>query len=671
MTTPRLIANYLPQYHPVPENDRFWGRGFTEWTNVSRAKPLFPGHYQPHIPADLGYYDLRVPETREQQAELACEAGIEGFCYWHYWFGAGRLILERPLREVVASGKPDFPFCVGWANESWTGVWHGSPGKTLVEQTYPGEKDIIDHFHYLLPAFADPRYLRVDGKPLFLIFRPMQIPQLKRHLETWRELAEKAGLGGLFLVAYEQDKWEPSSHGFDAATWAHQSILKWVHRDDAKRHARHKETGLPRDVYSFEEAIPWMHGERYPDFPLDESHFPSIVTGWDNSPRCGAAANILTDFTPDSFRKHVRLVLQRVRARRAERQIVFVKSWNEWAEGNYLEPEVRFGKEFLKVLREELNRLTSVESSSSDFEAPSPPATISMPSPDPVSTLPEHLNRRYPGAQLGRLPAAFFALKDARIAPLVKQVVEARSLSDASLLDPTLSELDERVLEYAYAAQVICQMPPRQKKLQVLDVGCVLNNLLIEPAIRSEVDTLWLMNPSMERPAFASQIAYLLGDARHFEMPQNLSFDLVTCLSTLEHFGMDNKRYGGSPAEFKGLIEDPERYALDGIAKMSRWVNQEGQILLSVPFGQFEYLYLRGKPTEPIYYTYDKSRLARLKDRLEASGFSVTAKIYKTIPKLGWVPTTVDDEDILDHADGCASAGAVALLHGKRAASKR
>lgn len=133
----RVIAYYPPQYHPIQENDEWWGKGFTEWTNVAKAKPLFPGHYQPHLPADLGFYDLRVPEVRHEQAEMARSHGVEGFCYWHYWIG-GRRLLERPFNEVLKSGEPDFPFCLAWANESWTGVWHGSPQTTLMEQTYPG-----------------------------------------------------------------------------------------------------------------------------------------------------------------------------------------------------------------------------------------------------------------------------------------------------------------------------------------------------------------------------------------------------------------------------------------------------------------------------------------------------------------------------------------------------
>src|SRR5205809_7458559 len=171
----RLIAFYLPQYHPIPENDQWWGPGFTEWTNTAKARPLFRGHYQPHVPADLGFYDLRQPETREAQAEMARAYGIEAFCYYHYWFGNGRRLLQRPFEEVVQLGQPDFPFCLCWANETWTGVWHGLSSHVLIEQTYPGKEDAARHFHTLLPAFLDRRYVTVDGKPLFLVHSPTEL----------------------------------------------------------------------------------------------------------------------------------------------------------------------------------------------------------------------------------------------------------------------------------------------------------------------------------------------------------------------------------------------------------------------------------------------------------------------------------------------------------------
>ena len=198
----RSIAFYLPQYHPIPENDEWWGKGFTEWTNVTKAKPIFRDHYQPHLPADLGYYDLRLPEVRQAQAELAKEYGIGGFCYYHYWF-SGKRLLERPFNEVLASGKPDFPFCLCWANESWSRRWDGQETQVLTKQTYDGVSDTKNHIHWLIKAFKDPRYIRINDKPLFLIYRAKEIPELERMIVIWREEAEKAGLTGLYLCSVD------------------------------------------------------------------------------------------------------------------------------------------------------------------------------------------------------------------------------------------------------------------------------------------------------------------------------------------------------------------------------------------------------------------------------------------------------------------------------------
>ena len=205
----RVIAFYLPQFHPTPENDKFWGKGFTEWTNAAKAKPLFKGHHQPHIPADLGFYDLRMPEIRESQAKLAKEAGVEGFCYWHYWFGNGKQFLQEIFDDVVESGKPDFPFCVGWANHSWTNKnWVNTPTFSkdfyIAEQLYPGPEDHEAHFYSLLKAFKDPRYIKVDGKLLFYIFAPLNLPNADHFIEQWRKLGEKENLPGFYFVGLRE-----------------------------------------------------------------------------------------------------------------------------------------------------------------------------------------------------------------------------------------------------------------------------------------------------------------------------------------------------------------------------------------------------------------------------------------------------------------------------------
>ena len=198
-----IIAFYLPQFHPIPDNDEWWGKGFTEWTNVGKAKALFKGHNQPRVPADLGYYDLRLPIVREQQVELAKEAGVTAFCYWHYWFGNGKRLMADIFNEVLNTGKPDFPFCLGWANHSWYAKnWNSdgtSTNKLLIEQMYPGIDDEKMHFTFLLKAFKDPRYVKIDNKPFLLIFDPISIPE--EYIQNFKCWTERAGFDGLYLVA--------------------------------------------------------------------------------------------------------------------------------------------------------------------------------------------------------------------------------------------------------------------------------------------------------------------------------------------------------------------------------------------------------------------------------------------------------------------------------------
>lgn len=352
----RMIAFYLPQYHPIPENDQWWGKGFTEWTNTGKAKPLFRGHCQPNVPADLGYYDLRVPETRLAQAALAQEYGIEAFCYYHYWF-AGKRILERPFTEVLQSGQPDFPFCLCWANQSWTGVWHGNPGRMLIEQTYPGAADHQAHFAELLPAFRDQRYLKVNGRPLFVIYRPTEIPDLDNTIQLWRRMAQQAGLAGLHLVAtvHGRQHWDFRSHGFDGAVMQYLPPLRRTQyvswRTPFKKLARlyQDHSGRPT-VYDYREVMMAM----LPDAGTDHDLYPCLIPNWDNTPRSGSNGLVLQGASPEQFRRQCKAGFELVCGRSPDDRIVFVKSWNEWAEGNYLEPDTRFGRGYLEVLRREL-----------------------------------------------------------------------------------------------------------------------------------------------------------------------------------------------------------------------------------------------------------------------------------------------------------------------------
>jgi lipopolysaccharide biosynthesis protein len=353
MRTPaaRAIAFYLPQYYPIPENDQWWGRGFTEWTNAAKAKPLFRGHYQPHVPADLGFYDLRVPETRAAQAEMAREHGIEAFCYYYYWF-AGRRLLDRPFAEVLESGQPDFPFCLCWANHSWTGVWAGCPGRTLIEQTYPGEADHRAHFETLLRAFRDKRYLQVDGKPVLLVFDPMDIPEVRKVTDLWRSLAKQAGLNGLHLVGLSwMDDWDPQQYGFDGSTPKNNFPRRVPWRRPIKKliHALNKRIrGLV--VYSYEDLVVDMIREN----KLDGKRYPCIMPNWDNTPRSGRNGFVIHGSTPELFRVLVKKAIESVETFPQERRLIFIKAWNEWAEGNHLEPDLRFGRAYLEVVEEAL-----------------------------------------------------------------------------------------------------------------------------------------------------------------------------------------------------------------------------------------------------------------------------------------------------------------------------
>ena len=343
----RLLAFYLPQYHPISENDKWWGKGFTEWTNVAKAKKMFPGHYQPRIPADLGFYDLRVPETRIAQAEMAREFGITGFCYWHYWFN-GKRLLHRPFDEVLDSGEPDFPFCLAWANTSWSGIWHGCPEKILIKQTYSGTEDYKIHFYSLLKAFKDDRYLTVNGKKFFIVYMPDEIPDPIKFTDYWRELAHKSGLKGLYFIGVNNGYWEPKKYGFDAYTSNPPIVLtiniKLSNFDAKLRKYLKKYLSFP-SIYRYESVInrAFNNHESYPHF------YPCVFPNWDNTPRCGTNGIVLRLSSPELYQRHLKEAIDITLNNPSEERIVFIKSWNEWAEGNYLEPDHRFGKAYLEA----------------------------------------------------------------------------------------------------------------------------------------------------------------------------------------------------------------------------------------------------------------------------------------------------------------------------------
>ncbi|MBQ3925849.1 MAG: glycoside hydrolase family 99-like domain-containing protein [Bacteroidaceae bacterium] len=378
----RIIALYLPQFHPIPENDRWWGPGFTEWTNVAKAKPLFRGHQQPKIPANLGFYDLRLPETREAQAELAREAGIEGFCYYHYWFG-GKELLERPFREVVASGKPDFPFCLCWANHSWSNkTWNRKSAmqenSMLMEQVYPGREDDVAHFMSILPALKDERYIRIDGRPVFVLYSPWDHPHVREWIQTWRQLSVEHGLPGLYMIGIcdstltfrqkpdgTRERVMPNLEssaelfqtvldmGFDAVNSfgkrRGEMLSAGKYQDLAKTAVRR--LGVPvGQRYEYAKTVKGFFA------PEDrwENVFPTILPQWDRTPRMASYDGVYVHATPEAFEKHVRQAVDIVSGKEPEHRVIFLKSWNEWGEGNYVEPDTEYGKGFLTAIRRAL-----------------------------------------------------------------------------------------------------------------------------------------------------------------------------------------------------------------------------------------------------------------------------------------------------------------------------
>jgi len=357
----RVIAYYLPQFHPIPENDLWWGKGFTEWTNVGKAKPLYKGHYQPRVPADLGYYDLRMPEIREAQAEMARSAGIEGFMYWHYWFGNGKRVLERPFNEVLQSGKPNFPFCLGWANHSWTNhswnsstQWHKK--EYIVQQTYPGPKDIIDHFNTVLPAFLDDRYIKINDEPIFLIYDPLSLPEPKRFMEMWKELALKNGLSSIHFIGltggWIDNYQKVLDLGYDAVNangqWHAESIIKGKFLKLIQHKLYRKFGGLTLDKYEYKKIIKHLNT----DYNKRLEIYPTILPQWDRSARSGRRASIYHGSTPELFEVHLKDTIDSVMGKPFENRVIFLKSWNEWAEGNYIEPDIKFGHGYLNKLKE-------------------------------------------------------------------------------------------------------------------------------------------------------------------------------------------------------------------------------------------------------------------------------------------------------------------------------
>lgn len=375
----RVIAYYLPQFHPIPENDKFWGRGFTEWTNVAKAKPLFRGHHQPNIPADLGFYDLRIPEVRKAQAELAKKAGIEGFCYWHYWFGNGKKVLDMPFNEVLNSKEPNFPFCLGWANHSWTTkTWEKGKAFTsetmIFEQLYPGKEDYSAHFYDVLPAFRDRRYITVEGKPLFVIFDPYAFEDRVQFVQLWNELAVENGLKGVYFVGIcslpdmtlstvkdmeglIKRRYDALlKDGFDGINSMNLKYAEFKVKGTFKKAVysvlRKKLEGIIVDKYKYDDIIANI------TTPEDyrERIYPQLFPRRDRSPRSGRKATIYYNSTPEGFKLAAEKAIGCVEQRDMEHRLIFLNAWNEWGESAYMEPDLQFGHGYIDALAEVLNK---------------------------------------------------------------------------------------------------------------------------------------------------------------------------------------------------------------------------------------------------------------------------------------------------------------------------
>ncbi len=339
----RAIAMYLPQFHRIPENDAWWGEGFTEWTNVRRARPMFAGHQQPHVPhPDVGYYDLADETVLERQAEMARRHGIHGFCFYHYWFD-GRRILETPVERLLASGRPDFPFCLCWANENWTRTWDGLDREVLLEQRHSPESD--ERFlRDLLPALRDPRYITVDGRPLLAVYRPGLLADPAATADRWRRIAEREGLPGLHLAAVHSfDRADPRSYGFDAAIQFPPLQIPAANIRDLG--PARIERGFRGGLLDYREAIGHSLARAAPDYPL----YRGVMPGWDNTPRRMERATAWVNSSPELYGRWLRGVIDQMqREQPPERQLVFINAWNEWAEGAHLEPDERHGYAFLE-----------------------------------------------------------------------------------------------------------------------------------------------------------------------------------------------------------------------------------------------------------------------------------------------------------------------------------
>src|SRR5690606_16281075 len=366
----QFLAYYLPQFHPIPENDSWWGKGFTEWTNVKKGKPQFNGHYQPIIPGQLGYYDLlKTPNIQEEQAQLAQKYGVDGFIYYQYWFG-NKMLLEKPAEAMLKNKKVNIPFCFCWANETWKGIWHGLDNpNVLIEQTYNGVEGYKTYFNYLLPFFEDERYIKVDNKPMFHVYRFDDIPNIDLFIETFNLLAEEHGFNGIYFIAtiasdeilknnsiYGKvgvDVFLKMRYGLDFL-FSEKTIAGRIERRLKKAKQKWLKSNKHIDdrdkplIFDYKKGVSKMNIK----FP-NKKYMPCVFPNWDNTARSGKKAMIFKNSTPQSWKIHLENTVKEMKKNPDNPPFLVIKSWNEWAEGNYLEPDAKYGLKWLEAIKEQ------------------------------------------------------------------------------------------------------------------------------------------------------------------------------------------------------------------------------------------------------------------------------------------------------------------------------
>lgn len=361
----KVISFYLPQFHQIPENDQWWGEGFTEWTNTKKTKPLFNGHNQPRTPLNENYYDLTNPSARQWQAEIAKEYNIYGFCYYHYWFN-GKRLLEKPFNAVLESGNPDLPFCLAWANEPWTRSWDGKTRDILMNQSYGGKKEWKEHFDYLISAFLDPRYIKIDGKPVFLIYRPSSIENCDEMLTYWDDLAKENNLSGIYYIRMltSFDNTEVSKKF--SADVEFEPMYTLGHDMPMIFNLYKKARNLIRIILTKKFSISHTKLLNIIDYEKvweriisrkrnkETKTYYGAFVDWDNTPRKGREGLIMKGASPEKFEKYFSAQVER--AYENNNDFIFINAWNEWAEGTYLEPDKKNGFNYLEVIKKVINK---------------------------------------------------------------------------------------------------------------------------------------------------------------------------------------------------------------------------------------------------------------------------------------------------------------------------